>query len=62
MDECFLDLWAVVDTAQQDRLIAERDTSVGEACEAVTDFGGEFFRVVRVDGNEKWVVLFKHFA
>ena len=43
-------------------MVAERDAGVGEAAEGVADFGGEFARVVGVDGNEKRVVLFQHRA
>lgn len=62
VDECFLDFGGVVDAAKEDGLVAQRDAGFSKADEAVADFGGEFFGMVGVDGDEERVMFFKHFA
>ena len=62
MDQSRLDLRGVVHAAQEHGLVAQGDPGVGESREGVADFGGEFLRVVRVDGDVKRVVLFQHRA
>lgn len=57
VDEGFLDIDVVVDAAEEDGLVTKGDAGVGEACECVADFGGEFAGVVGVDGDEEGVVL-----
>lgn len=60
VNEFLLDFDRVVDLVEEDGLVAHDNTGVGETTEGVADFGGEFVRVVGVDGNEKRVELLKH--
>ena len=52
----------VVDSSEQDALVAQRNAGVGEAPERVAHFGGEFARVVDVHTHPQRVEFFEHGA
>ena len=60
MDESAHRVGVVVDPREEDALVAERNTGIGEASEGVVDFRGEFPGVVDVDAHPKRVELAKH--
>lgn len=62
LNKVFLDLDGVVDLVKEDGLVPHDNPSVGEAAEAIADLGGEFVRVVGVDGNEEGVEFLQHRA
>src|SRR5688572_13882227 len=62
LDERFHDHGIVVHVAEQDGLIAERDAGVGETAEGVTDFGGQFARVIGMHADEERMELLQHVA
>ncbi len=62
VDEGLHDVGLVVDATEEDALIAEGDTVIGESLEAGADFGGEFAGVIGVDADEEGVILLQHLA
>jgi hypothetical protein len=62
VDEGAHDFGGVVDVAKEDGLVAQGDAGVGEAAEGVAYLGGDFTRVIGVDGDEEGVELAQGFA
>ena len=56
------DVGFVVDATEEDALVAEGNTVIGESLEASADFGGEFAGVIGVDADEEGVVFLQHLA
>ena len=57
VNESPLDLYAVVNSLEENGLISERDSSVSQTLQAFPDLGSQFTGVVAVDRYEEGVIL-----
>ena len=52
----------VIDVFEQDGLIAEGNTGIGQTTERIADFRRQFTRMIRVNAHEQGMKFFQHRA
>jgi hypothetical protein len=62
VDESLLDVEAVVDAREQDRLVAQRDAGSGQLVAGTGNLGRDLVRMIEVEVHPQRVVLRQHFA
>ena len=62
VDECSLDVDAVVDAGQQHALVADREPGLRQLVDRARDLRGDLVRVVEVEVDPQRVVLLEHLA